>query len=513
MRDAYRRALRDGMRSGPPVPVYHAEGDDAVFSGANLTSWPARVGPTATVAAGRGSPQLGTTANGRQGVQFRRASLDQISAGNVQATASDYTVQIVWQPSANVQSGDRQYFLRSYASIDVDDIIFPHVANGGATPGYHAGYFDGAAGAEADPGGGWHHFRATNWRDVTVKVPGSSALHVDTWVLSAGACRLYRNGVLLGVNTEYTRRAMTDLHMGGTKGGATTSTYFDGYVYQVKIWNRALGGGTAVAEAARAMSRFGISGATNLDDPLAIFGANLLALYDPSDLYYVEYSETRALAAIANRVDTSLYLATQSGTTPSYEPNGLGDKPTISITSGQGLIANALAAAIFDGTPPTGVTIFAVAKNKSGGGQDSTDGKIASFGHTLANPRHELLLRAGPTVASPGARSLRLSDAGTSRSVIGVANPGTTAHLLIATQDETGDTGTIEMDAVIATSGVSNLAATTLSTFSIGHRRTTVNTDTTAYLDIACVGVIDRVLTTPERESLRAWATARWATP
>jgi hypothetical protein len=505
--------VRGASAPATPAPIYHVEGDDAVFAASSITSWPARVGLTATVAAGRGSPQQGSTANGHQGVQFRRTQGDQLAVGNIQPSASDYTVQIVWQPTANSRSGDREYFLRSWAVQDTDDIIIPHLANLGSTAGYSSGFFDGAAGAESDPGGGWHHFRNANWRATNVKVPGSTALHVDTWILRAGDCRLYRNGVLMGSNVNYTPRAMTDLHMGGTKGSAPPLTYFDGTVYQVKVWNRALLPGTVTSEQLLAMARFGIAAAPTAPTPATIFGANLLALYDPSDLYYVEYSETRALAAIANRVDTSLYLATQSGTTPAYEPNGLNGKPTISITAGQGLIANALAAAIFDGSPPTGVTIFAVVKNKSAGGQNSSDGKIASFGHTAANPRHELLLVDGPAQGSRHVRSLRLDDAGTSRSALPLVDPLLAQHLIIGTQDETGDTATVEIDASITTSSVVNLGATTLSTFAIGHRRTTVNTDTTAYFDIACVGVIDRVLTTPERVALRTWATAHWATP
>lgn len=507
------------------TPILHLEGDDVVWSGNSLSSWPAVIGSTVTVATDRSAPVQGDLANKHRSVRFSgQTNGTLLNAGSIQASASDYTIQLAWT-SNSLDPGltCREYVLRSYAVIDEDDVIIAHAAN--LLSHKFTGFFDGAEGADTSPGGGWHYFKRTNWAGNTTKVRPATILRVDTYVLTSGASKLYRNGVMEGSATQYTQRRMTDLHIGGTKDAAIhvgdpNCTGFDGQIFQIKIWNQALPDADVLQEQYASMQRFGASvWPPVMDDPIDIFGASLIAWYDLGDPFYLEYEDDLDLIGWANRVNSATHSLTVSSTKPVIDAEAFGKRPSQQVgrigAGASSWRADTVATSTY---PTTGTTIFAVFSSRTGNGETSTAGAIAAFGADADGaPRNELQVRlrtgTGETfsAADDYTRSWSLDNA-SGFHVATSAGPGTGPHFVIATTNETTGVSTVDIDGTVTTGSASVLGTQTLSTFGIG---TIPGFGNDGWLDInlSSVGVVNRVLTASEKTALRLWAHLTWQTP
>ncbi len=480
---------------GVPQPILDLDGDDALFSGTDLTSWPARIGPTAQLIGGCGAPQDGPSANGHNSVDFIAANATVLNLGSLQSAAEDLTIVRVSDNPCAAGDGSspcdhRQYWLRSTVTIDSNDLAFAHLANYGAGFAF-PGYFDGSINGDTDPNNGWHWARFANFRSTLQLATAVKALHVETWRCSAAdGCSLYRDGVLVGTNAAFTRRVMTALRLGGTHdaGGTCTASVaanFEGNLYRVKIYRGAQSPGFIVAEQQALMARYGITAwpPSTGPTPESIFGGALIARYTASDAFYLEYDANRNIQVWANHANTGTHLATANLTNNiAYrrEDPDAGRYPSVktshAITTEAVLTANSVASTLFPGGVATGATtaIF-VFHQCTGGGEGSNDGPLAAFGNSASNTaRYEFDYKSSATTRS---LVIALSDASSNRNVQPTNDLGTTIHLRVDTQDEGTDVATTQIDGgTVNTGSTVNNGTTTLNTFTIGARKGTTFT-------------------------------------
>ncbi len=516
--------------TGPALPIliFHLEGDDAVWDDApddtDLVSWPSEAGPDADLLPGCGVPQKSATlANGHVGVDFEPSTGDILKAGHVQDAVSDYTWEIVYSDE-DLTSAARQYIGRSYGNGDGSGIDstedFAIAVRSNYVAGYAwLGYYNGTAGNDTSVNNGWHHFRMSNFRNAKNWVPAIANLHVDTWwfrsTADGGEARLYRDGVLVGVNYAWQPRKLSDLHIGGTPSLGTCTVPdtvgFDGTIYSMKIWNGPLSPADVVSSQEDAMERFGITAwpPAGYTTPESIFGSALIARFTTAHSFYIEYDENGSFRAWAN-FGNSNYVAIanlNNNIIFKAEDPDVGTFPSIKtshgITTEAVLTAHWVAKSLYPAGAVTGaVTGIFVFHQCTGGGEGSNDGPIGAFGSSASNtPRIEFDYKSSATTRS---LNIALSDASSNRNVQPTTDLGLVTHLVVYTQDESTDVATVQIDGgTVNTGSVVNNGTTTIDTYTVGARLGTTFTGGGAgcYRQIEHI-IVQGLITTEQRTSV-----------
>lgn len=231
--------FRDGRRSLPTgtasaaglrAPDHELRGDDAIFSGSTMTSWPAVHGPSMTPVATR-EPQLtALRANGHIGVRFPSSGARCESTGAIiPGTAIVHTKIWVIDPDHRAGLANRRYLEyvdNNSTSADVH-LVFAHSAN--QVAGFNRiGAFYGSD-------------HLVTWRNVNV-LP-ENRLHFFASVLDPdGSTRFYRNRTLAGTATGILPDPISWSHtvIGGSYQNvgseSSVSEWFSGYIYHSKTW-------------------------------------------------------------------------------------------------------------------------------------------------------------------------------------------------------------------------------------------------------------------------------------
>ncbi len=524
--DPWQTDAAAGAAAVPFRPLLHLDGDDATWATLDLATWPARVGPAATLLSGCGKPQKDAAlANGHQGLAFTGATATVLSLGNLKASATELTGFLVfrsncYKTTASAPCDHRAYCLRNIGpgGIDADDTILACLAN--LTPANaHVGYFD-ATQAGDELSGGWHLLTNPNFRGVANKVAAKSGLQVVAWSCGAGGCRFWRNGAFLGSNSRFNKRLLNALKLGGTYDGSCVVPDVTGpemTVFAVKVYDVALPDAAVLLETTAFMQRFGITVPTTPKPP-EIFGANLKVWYDATSEQWLEYNSNLVVSAWANRLDTASHLLTASGS-PSYDSSILAGRGSVRVNRNPSVDAftgNSVAtAAMYPGGNLTGPgSIIVVAQQVAG--NDSTDGPLAAFGKSNSTVnRWDCSWKSSATTH---VRSVAIQpDSVQSRNSQPTGQTiGTTPHVIICTQNETTDLATVQFDGgSITTSTTVNLATTPIDTFAVGSRSSngalSGNGFVQAYL--CWVMVLDAEPTTQQRTDILASAQAYCGVP
>lgn len=515
-----------------PGALLWLEGDDARLADGDVVDWPARTGQLGIVPATCGAPHAGAVVNGHGGVDFESAIASMISLGVVKAQASDLTLTAVTFEECGYETGvepcvGREYMARSYDAGQIDhvDIAFPQMPNFGDSYA-QAGHFDGVADGETVPpaGGGWHHYQLPNFRGVLNRTLARTGLQVKTWALGVdrgglARARYYVNGKRAGRNSRYTQRPLNDLTIGGSIGGTVPGecdvpdvTGYEGTVYSFVLHDRALTEAEILHLHAQAMERFAIPTwpPAGIDDPQTILGSSLVAWYDATDPFWLEYSEQRVVQAMGNRVNPETHVASKFGS-PLYLVDDTGGRGSVRVTTtpaAAGLRADTVATVLWPGGVATGAVTFIVAAHAcSEAGFESAGGPFMAAGsETRTLPRIDMAIFA-PGGATPYDRCVQLDDAGTSRNAQHNADPGSTVHMFVCKQDESTDVPTTQIDGTLTTGSTVNLGVAHLDTWTLGPRRSNgAYTGNGAGCGRIYMGlVVSGVVTAPQLTALRTY--------
>lgn len=481
--------------SSSAIPwILEAQGDDAVWSGADLSSWPSRIGPTPTIGP-NGIPQKGGTANGHQSVQFRQAQRDQMLYGLVHALASQqYTFQFaIRSVSYEATIATRQYLVRE-GILDTNDLVCAHIANGGGA------WERGVVLADGGPNV-WSLFRATNYKGNQVLCPATQRLEVVTYAIESGSTDLWEDLVLRGTTSgTFTGRALLDLALSGTKGAGTTVSFYDGEIFAWRIAPVKLTVRDIRRSVQEWMSRFGIVAYTLPQDIIDIFGDRCVYLVDFEDLFYLDYTSARGFNSWANYRDTSTHETTAGVGTTVVKGGGLDGRGSRYARAGQGNRCDSLAA-YFSGAPALPVHMLHCLRNSDLVGEISSAGYIGCAGlSTSDTPRNASIMRAR-NGSGNNTRALRLATA--TRQAVGTVDPGTATHAIINSQDEATDVASTEIDGTRTDSAVVNCSNQPFDRFSWSYQAGLTNSNAGLYAFEGAHAVVVGEITAQERADFR----------
>lgn len=243
---------------------------DALDSGGNLTSWPAAKGPGAILDATFGTPTVVTGMNGKKTVRFNRSTGDLIVVnGDVNAVAGDHTLLAFYnekKPAYYDAANQKRSYITFANNAGTARLgLGVHTANDQriATSHRYAGFFNNAADGDNTPNAGWHNFtRADQGAPFVASVGGPQC--TVTVLAAGGTSAFYRDGIVMGTSAFYVTTRAFYKGAGGrhTIGGETTEvaptgpTFFDGDIYRLLYWPRALSAAEVAAVNAAVMADY-----------------------------------------------------------------------------------------------------------------------------------------------------------------------------------------------------------------------------------------------------------------